>query len=207
MAGADGLGKTLRRINVQPLPELLRLAASVRPKRLHFVSSAAVSYLVPGTGEITEAASSADCIDRIQLPYARSKWVGERLVADQRTAPLGASATTPASTSVRSVPQLGGDVALDFLPQLGPGLLDESPAQPLAHGLVLLLLLRVEQRHDLVIDAAGDLPQLLDFVHRAQRGIVLQRLQIRYFFLQQGQNLLFLLFRQAELTSRIGRRG
>jgi len=87
--------KALRRANVLPLHGLLRLAAEQRGKRLHFLSSAAVCYLVPGSGPLTEAECGAAPVERLRLPYARSKWVGERLVEEACRRGLSATVIRP----------------------------------------------------------------------------------------------------------------
>jgi len=73
----------------------------------------------------------------------------------------------------------------------------------LAHLLELLLLFRVEQRGDLGIDRGADLPQSPHLVRATQRGVVLQRLQLRYLFLEDRDDLLLLLFRQTQLLRKI----
>jgi thioester reductase-like protein len=87
--------ETLRQSNVRPIPELLRLAAVGRKKSFCLVSSAAVCYLVPGSGWMTEARTTSARIDRIRLPYARSKWVGERLVHEACRRGLSATIIRP----------------------------------------------------------------------------------------------------------------
>jgi thioester reductase-like protein len=87
--------KTLRRTNVLPVPELLRLAVTGRHKPFCLVSSAATCYLVPGAGRMTEARTTSARIDRIRLPYARSKWVGERLVCEASRRGLSATIFRP----------------------------------------------------------------------------------------------------------------
>jgi thioester reductase-like protein len=87
--------KALRRANVLPMHGLLRLAAERRPKHVHFISSAALCYLVPGSGPITEADCGTAPIERIRLPYARSKWVGERLIEEACRRGLSATIVRP----------------------------------------------------------------------------------------------------------------
>src|SRR5271157_2322627 len=78
-------------------------------------------------------------------------------------------------------------------------LLNHFPPLLLAHFLELLLLRRIEDRHDLGVDSAADLFQLLDLVQWLERGVLLQRPKLLHFVLQERENLLFLLFVQAQL--------
>ena len=63
----------------------------------------------------------------------------------------------------------------DFEPSLRlPGhLLDHPPPEVFAQGLELLLLLGVEQRLELLVEGHADLPQPLDFLQGAERGVFL----------------------------------
>jgi len=85
----------LERVNVGPLPALLRLARRGRRKRFHLVSSASVCYLTPGSARITEDAHDALKLDLLRLPYARSKWAAERLVLEACGAGLAAQIHRP----------------------------------------------------------------------------------------------------------------
>jgi thioester reductase-like protein len=87
--------ETLERVNVAPLPALLRLAQSARRKRFHLVSSASVCYLAPGSGRIAEDARNAVQPDRLRLPYARSKWAAEQLVEEASRRGLAAQIYRP----------------------------------------------------------------------------------------------------------------
>ena len=91
------------------------------------------------------------------------------------------------------------DLGFRLLNRLAPHLLDHFPPLFLAHFLELLLLRRIEERRDLSIDGAADLLQLLYLLQRLERGVLLQRSELLYLVLQEGENLLFLLFVQAQL--------
>src|ERR1039458_2237104 len=89
-----------------------------------------------------------------------------------------------------------------FLNRSAPHLLDHFPPLLFAHFLELLLLRGIEDRHDLGIDGAADLLQLLDLLQRLERGILLQRPELFYLVLQEGENLLFLLLVQAQFDGK-----
>ena len=129
--------------------------------------------------------------------------------ADQRarTAPCERTASSRVASSETRFP--GGsftllqlhhrlDLGLRLLNRLAAHLLDHFAPLLLAHGLELLLLRGIEERRDLGIDGAADLLQLLDLLQRLERGVLLQRPQLLNLVLQEGDDLLFLLFVQAQ---------
>src|SRR5271167_381794 len=83
--------------------------------------------------------------------------------------------------------------------RLFPHLLDQFPSMLFAHGLELSLLRRIQERRDFGIDGAADLLQLLYLLQRLERGVLLQGAELLQLVLQEGQNLLFLLFVQSQL--------
>src|SRR5208337_257029 len=98
-------------------------------------------------------------------------------------------------------------LAFCLLNRLAPHLLDQFPSMLFADGLELLLLRRIEERRDLGIDCAADLLQLLDLLQGLERGVLLQRPQLLCLVLQEGENLLFLLFVQAQFDRKGVERG
>src|SRR5208283_5184819 len=99
------------------------------------------------------------------------------------------------------------DLGLGLLNRAATHLLDHFPPLLLTHFLELLLLRGIENRHDLGIDGAADLFQLLYLLKRFQRGVLLQRPQLLYLVLQEGKNLLLLLFVQAQFDRNCVGRG
>ena len=79
---------SLRAVNVRGTQEMLRLAAAVRPKPLHYVSTLAVAPQANLRPEVTEDFVPAHA--GLQDGYQRSKWVAERLVeqASERGLPV-----------------------------------------------------------------------------------------------------------------------
>lgn len=69
----------VRGANVQGTQEILRLASTGRPKRLHHVSSVAAFSVGDYAGEIAEA-TIPEAIAGLPDGYSRSKWVSEQLV-------------------------------------------------------------------------------------------------------------------------------
>ncbi|MBM7114615.1 myxochelin non-ribosomal peptide synthetase MxcG [Archangium primigenium] len=79
---------SLRAVNVRGTQELLRLAAAVRPKPLHYVSTLAVAPQANLRPEVSEDFVPAH--DGLRDGYQQSKWVAERLVeqAGERGLPV-----------------------------------------------------------------------------------------------------------------------
>jgi len=82
--------EALRRVNVLPVLELLRLACRFRNKPFHFISSATVCYSTRKPARISEAEDSFSLLSGLHLGYAESKCVAERLVcqASERGLPV-----------------------------------------------------------------------------------------------------------------------
>src|SRR5512144_3051885 len=67
---------------------------------------------------------------------------------------------------------------LQLVPCLAGHLLDKPPAHLFAHGLEFLVLLRIDERLELLVKGDADRPQALDLLECAERRVLLQRLQL-----------------------------
>lgn len=139
--------RVLAPVNVDGTREALRLAASVRPKPFHFVSSIAV--FAPGSlgaDGIAYEDSELPATDGLFSGYAETKWVAERLVrqASERGIPvtihrpgvIGGSSTTGAGNPRDLVwNMLKGCIQLGVAPR-AIGRADVAPADYVAAALV-----------------------------------------------------------------------
>lgn len=100
--------EALKRINVEGVREMIRLAMTGRPTPLHYVSTAAI-WPMGRHRRFTER----DTIDqrvRLNLGYDESKWVAEQLVFEARRRGLPASIYRPGEVSGHSAT---GRIVLD----------------------------------------------------------------------------------------------
>jgi myxalamid-type nonribosomal peptide synthetase MxaA len=89
--------------NVHGTREILRLAASGRAKRLHYVSTIGVFPAGPGErGEVLETQRSLEP-ERLALGYMRAKWVAEELVAEASARGLETAVHRPGTISGHSL--------------------------------------------------------------------------------------------------------
>src|SRR5262247_1385501 len=70
------------------------------------------------------------------------------------------------------------ELLLDLLQRLARQLLDHVPAERLAQGLELGLLVGVEQRLQLLVERDADRAELLHLLGGAERGLLLQRREL-----------------------------